>query len=192
MAAFIAGDEPVSFFDYNAPEAADVEGATTVVAVDGQTLETDLQGEALVGSWAGLTLPAVGSHPVYAVTTLDGRKQRTLLDTLIVVSPYDDWFNVVTARFEWDGAPEDDGTLYRLLNLAQEQVESYAPPFFGSGVPERFRSAQLVQARNTFNASISNGDGSMDLGGGIVINIRPLDWAVKQMIRPPKALKAVG
>ena len=191
MAAFIAGDTPVASFDFDKPD--ELPQGTTSLEVAGQTLPTEQTVDAFVGSWSGLTLPDVGVYPVYGVVTKDGRSQRTLVDALVVVDPDDQWFNVITAREDWDGAPEQDGTLHRLLNLAREQIEAYAPAVAdGTPVPERYRSAQLVQARNTFNASISNGDNSMDIGGGLIINIRPLDWAVKQMVRPPRGLKKVG
>ncbi|TDW50994.1 hypothetical protein EDF52_10282 [Curtobacterium sp. PhB42] len=191
MAAFIAGDQPVADFDFDAPEVADIEGASTVVSVAGQTLPTAHDGEALTGTWFDLTLPLVGEYPVYAVTTLGGRQQRTLLDTLVVVPAYDEWFNVVTARREWEGAPTDDGTLHRLLTVARDQVLAYAPDVRPpNSIPERYRSGQLMQARNTHNASVTNGEAQVD-AGGYVVNVRPLDWAVKQLLRPQRAKKGI-
>ncbi|QQD75100.1 hypothetical protein I8920_09485 [Curtobacterium sp. YC1] len=192
MAAFIAGDQPVADFDYDKPDELPQQGTTSLEVV-GQTLPTEQTVDAFVGSWSDLTLPEVGTYKVFGVVTKDGRSQRSLVDTLVVVDPDDEWHNVITARLEWDGAPDQDGTLQRLLSVARDQVEAYAPELpDGAAIPERYRAGQLMQARNTFNASITNGDNSVDLGGGLVISPRPLDWAVKQLLRPARAKKAVG
>lgn len=192
MASFISGDQPVASFDYVKPEEFPQGGAQSL-QVAGQTLAVAQATDAFIGSWDALVLPAVGSYPVYGVVTVKGRTQRALVDTLVVVDPADQWHNTVTARLEWEGGPEDDTTMHRLLVTSREQIEQYAPALpEGAAVPERYRAGQLMQARNTYNASISNGGDPMDLGGGIVITPRPLDWAVKQLVRPAKALKAVG
>jgi len=192
MAAFIYGDTPVADFDYDVPAAADVDSATVALSVDGQTLDAALSGSGVVGSWRGVELPEPGMHPVHIVVSADGRSERALTDWLVVCDPTDQWHNVITARLEWSGAPDPDGTLHRLLEVAREQVEAYGPTLDADGpVPERYRAAQLIQARNTWNASLTNGDAQVD-AGGFVVNVRPLDWAVKQLIRPLTTTKAFG
>jgi hypothetical protein len=191
MASFLAGDTPVADFDYNRPAAVDIQDATVTVSVSGQTVAAHDDGNGIVGTWDALTLPEPGMYPIYLLVTADGRTESTLADYLVVCDPADEWHNVITARLEWDGAPESDGKLARLLDVAREQVEAYAPVSNDTPVPERYRAAQLMQARNTFNASLTNGDQQTDMGG-FVMTIRPLDWAVKQLIRPLTATKAVG
>jgi hypothetical protein len=192
MAAFIYGDTPVADFDYDLPSAADFDDATVALSVDGQTIPAASNGRAVTGSWRTLSLPAEGSYPVFVLVTAGARTERVLIDWLVVVDPDDEWHNPITARLEWAGAPDSDGTLYRLLDVARDQVATYAPNLpVGSPVPERFRQAQLVQARNTWNASLTNGDTQVDVGG-FVVNVRPLDWAVKQLLRPKTATKGFG
>ncbi|MEN0101843.1 MAG: hypothetical protein AAGC90_02860 [Curtobacterium sp.] len=191
MAAFTHGDQPVASFEYTAPEAADRIGAKTALSVEGQTIATDTTGDSLYGTWDALTLPDPGFYPIYALTTVGERVERSLVDWLVVVDPADQWHNVATARLEWDGAPEQDGTLYRLLNTAREQVEAYAPALTGTEVPERYRAGQMSQARNMFNAAVTAGEVQVDLNGN-AIRPRPLDWAVKQLLRPARAKKALG
>lgn len=189
MASFLAGDSPVADFDYDLPAASDIDAATTTLSVAGQTLDAEAAGNVLTGSWASLELPESGMYPIYAVSAAGGRTERTLVDWLVVCDPADEWHNVVTARLEWAGAPEQDGVLARLLSVARDQCEAYGRQ--QETVPERYRAAQLMQARNTFNASLTNGDQQTDMGG-FVVTIRPLDWAVKQLLRPLTTTKAFG
>lgn len=192
MAAFIHGDTPVADFDYDEPAAADIDDATLHLEVAEQTLAATTDGRAVTGSWAALELPAPGMYPVYVVVTVGQRSERALVDWLVVVDPDDEWHDVFTARLEWPGAPQADGTLARLLDVARDQCQAYAPAVAaGAPIPERYRAAQLMQARNTFNASLTNGDQQTDMGG-FVVTIRPLDWAVKQLLRPLTATKAFG
>lgn len=192
MAAFIYGDTPVADFDYDIPAAADSEQVTVTLTVAGQVLAATIVGSYLVGSWRALTLPMPGMYPVYATVAAVGRTERALVDWLVVTDPDGQWHDVISARLEWAGAPEADGTLHRILDVARDQVEAYAPDIDpAASFPERYRQAQLVQARNTFNASLTNGDQQTDVGG-FVVTIRPLDWAVKQLIRPQSLTKAVG
>lgn len=194
MVSFLASDTPVADFDYDTPAAADVDtdGLTVALAAAGQTLPAEVQGVGVVGSWQPFDVPDPGMYPVHIVVAAAERTERVLTDWLVVCDPEDQWHNVITARMEWDGAPKPDGTLHRLLEVARDQVEAYAPSIAdGAPIPERYRAAQLIQARNTWNASLTNGDGQVD-AGGFVVNVRPLDWAVKQLIRPLTTTKAFG
>lgn len=191
MASFLAGDSPVADFDYDLPAAADIDNPTVTLEVLGQSIPATTSAHAIIGSWTTLDLPDPGMYPIFALVASGGRSERTLVDWLVICDPEDEWHNVLTARLEWAGAPERDGTLARLLDVAQEQVRAYAPMLLTMPVPERYRAAQLMQARNTFNASLTNGDQQTDMGG-FVMTIRPLDWAVKQLIRPLTATKALG
>ena len=192
MAAFIYGDTPVADFDYDVPAAAEVTGATVSLSVVGQSIPAEITGRALEGSWEALTLPGPGLYPIYVLTSTEGRSERALVDWLVVVDPEGEWHDVVTARLEWDGAPTADGTLHRLLDVARDQVQAYAPKLAAqTPIPERYRAGQLMQARNTWNASLTNGDTQVD-AGGFTVTVRPLDWAVKQLLRPLTATKAFG
>ena len=107
------------------------------------------------------------------------------------------WYSVDTdleqARLlgAWDDAPiENLETCGMLLEVAREQVIAYAPapaPLVeGEPVPEppaRYVYAQLMQAKNLFNAGTVTSSG--DIGeGGYTYTPRPLDRTVKQIIRP--------
>lgn len=53
----------------------------------------------------------------------------------------------------------------------------------GDAVPENWALAQIMQARNTFNAVKASPSGDFD-GSSYGITARPLDWSVKQILRP--------
>lgn len=50
-------------------------------------------------------------------------------------------------------------------------------------VPEAYKLAEIMQARNIWNAIKASSGGDMD-GSGFGISVMPLDWSVKQLLRP--------
>ncbi|GAA2172421.1 hypothetical protein GCM10009846_10290 [Agrococcus versicolor] len=95
------------------------------------------------------------------------------------------WHTIDSARHDWDGAPQDDARLFDLLAVAREQCEAYAPVLpLGAPVPLRYRQAQLLQARNVWNASRTDPGASTMGADGFQVTVYPLDWTVQQMLRP--------
>lgn len=114
----------------------------------------------------------------------DGRQER--LDAIqIVVHADDGWHTLPSARSEWQDAPARDERLWPLLELAKQQVLAFAPALEDGQLPPlNYRHAQLLQARNLFNAGRvdpSTGDAG---GEGFSLTPFPLDWNVKQLLRP--------
>lgn len=128
-----------------------------------------------------------------------------------VVETPDGWHTLASARDEWRDAPKTDVRLFDLLEIAKGQVIKYAPdedddgypdsslypgadvfPSNGVSVPTNYRYAQLMQARNLWNA------GRVDpANGGIgedsfIIQPRPLDWTVRQIIRPKRGVPTIA
>lgn len=112
------------------------------------------------------------------------------------------WHDLVSARRMWRDAPADDETLQTLLNTAQQQVVAYAPityddtgavvPIDPNAVPVNYRQAQLMQARNMWNAGKVD-PASAGMGDDtFAIRPFPLDWMVKQIIRPKTGVPIVG
>ncbi len=107
------------------------------------------------------------------------------------------WHDVESARNQWVDAPLDDVALEQLLEVAKGQVIAFAPalpePAEGAEqtVPEHYRMGQLMQARNLWNA------GKVDTASGgmgddtFIVRPRPLDWTVKQVLRPRKGVPRV-
>lgn len=99
------------------------------------------------------------------------------------------------ARAEWRDAPDNDVTLRRLLDVALEQVVEYGPRHVadeiaaGGPIPSRYVQAQLSQARNLLNSARMNPEGAIG-GDGFSFSPFPLDWVIRQTIRPKRG-KAV-
>lgn len=122
------------------------------------------------------------------VPRLIGRGSVTLPSVPVVIQADDGWQTVESARAAWSDAPADDERLYRLLDTARIQCEEFAPAFTGRA-PENFRQAQLLQARSIWaSGSVSQDD---QLGGGqLTVTVFPMDWSVKNLLRPRRAVGA--
>lgn len=99
------------------------------------------------------------------------------------------WHTLETARDQWVDAPIDDATLGELLEVAKDAVLAYAPSAEDIDaeepevIPTAYRTAQLMQARNVWNSSQASPTGYLD-GGSYTLTTFPLDWQVKQLLRP--------
>jgi hypothetical protein len=119
-----------------------------------------------------------------------------LNDSESVLSPFvveeqDGWHTLTSARREWPRCPvEDDVQLWELLAIARMQCLSYAEELETNAVPLNFKTAQLVQARNIWNASIADPTG--DSSGEFSFQPRPMDWHVKNLLRPRRGFPVVS
>lgn len=94
---------------------------------------------------------------------------------------------------DFDDIPED--VRERYLRAAYEQCLAFLPqkrdvlgnlvPDVPITVPERFRLAQINQARALFNSVISGPNDSLD-AGGVSVTVFPMDWTVKNLLRPKR------
>jgi hypothetical protein len=112
-----------------------------------------------------------------------------------------EWHTEESARNEWADAPidygdEGDATLATLLVVAKQAVVAFAPaveePLEDDNVPEGYRAAQLMQARNIWNASKASPSGDIDGGQYGIAAGFPLDWQVRQLIRPKRGRPVLG
>ena len=136
------------------------------------------EGAALIPVGAILAEPGVYTQEI----RLEGGGPTEYLDDerIVVESRRSKWLTCEWMREHWDDAPDDDAQLWELLNVARYEVEAFAPPSVPASV---LRSAQRTQAVNIWNASQASPSGDSD-GGGFGLTPLPLDWTVKQMLRP--------
>lgn len=88
-----------------------------------------------------------------------------------------------------DNSPEMDG----LEHVAKASFAWTTPaPSTGSPViPENYFLAIITQARNLKNAGVSPVAGGEFDGSGYGVSVFPLDWTVKQLLRPERGLGAI-
>lgn len=154
-------------------------------AIDGDTVEV---------SWPDTSpFETAGLYSLQVI--LSGANVRETMPALPVVVEYENsgWHTLESARRDWADAPIEDSQLFTLLYNARIQCEEFAPVLAeDERVPLTYRQAQLLQARNLWNAS------KVDAGSGgfgddsFVIRPFPMDWVVKNILRPQRAIPFVG
>jgi hypothetical protein len=208
VTAFYVGDVPAFPLVYS-PAAELSEFTAAVVYVDDTALTTVIDGNDVLATIK--LLPSPGVHSVRVVLTNVTKRETYELEPL-VVETRNGWHTLASARREWPDAAVSDAQLFNLLAVARGQVEAYAPalphpvatpPEIGpngwiyftetpqTGVPDNYRLAQLMQARNIFSATQPNSDTGY-VGDFAPAPARPLDWHVQQLLRPKKGRPSIG
>ena len=196
--AFYLDDILAEPFVIEPPDTIDLDeytGATATV-VDPVGVSSDCTATLEDGT-VEVTLPAEpltveGIHRVRV--TLTGTGTRRLPDVRFVVQDADSpWHTLDSIRDEWaDADAIDDGTLWELLQITRDQVLEFAPTLAeGVPVPDHYRYGQRLHSRNTWNASKVNTDGGLG-DGDFVLRPFPLDWHVKQILRPKRGIPVFG
>jgi hypothetical protein len=105
----------------------------------------------------------------------------------------------------WPDVPMVDEVCNLYLNAAKSACLAYAPALPEPSVlvdggyvvleeepsiPDEWVLAQVMQARNTYNAAKASPSGGFD-GSGYGISAHPLDWQVKQLLRPERGVGAI-
>ena len=95
----------------------------------------------------------------------------------------------------WVDAPvEDPPTMALYLAVAREACEAFAPdlPEGVTEIPDGWRLAQAMQARNIWNVGMTSPSGDFTgEGSSYAISSFPLDWQVQQLLRPRRAMGAI-
>lgn len=176
-------------FDEVAIQLRNPEGV--IVDIDG--FVGVIEDDNIVISWPDETpFVSPGIYTLTATITASDGPQRERIRPLYLVAQNDDgWHTVDSAREVWPDATDDDARLHQLLDLARQQVTAYAPALLiGTRAPANYREAQIMQCRNIWNA------GKVDPASGgfgedsFVIRPFPLDWMIKQILRPRTPLQA--
>lgn len=119
------------------------------------------------------------------------------------------WHTPESVRKFWKDAPADDDVCAAYLAAARDAVVAYAPPLPedydpaewplpGEGslpgdppqIPDSYALAQCMQARNMWNSGNAGANG-FD-GSEYGITVHPLDWQIKQILRPRRGLGAIA
>lgn len=107
----------------------------------------------------------------------------------IVIQALDGWLTLEQARNLWADAPLDDVLLYQILETAKAQCIAYAPAFTGV-VPLSYVQAQGLQARAIYQSVIANQQDNVGVDG-FQVRVFPLDFTIRAMLRPKRAVGAM-
>ena len=121
-----------------------------------------------------------------------GRRER-VAPVYLVAQAEDGWHTIDSARDNWSGAPDNDNSLYVLLQLAKAEVLAFGTTHEDPAARAiAYRTAQLMQARNTLNAGTADPATGGTGEEGFVLVAHPLDWAIKQRLRPETGVPEIG
>ena len=105
-----------------------------------------------------------------------------------VVQAIDGWLDLEQARSQWPDAPLDDVLLYQILESAREQCEDYAPALAVDALPPlNYLQAQLMQSRALHQSVIANKNDNVGIEG-FAVRVFPLDFTIRALLRPKKAI----
>jgi hypothetical protein len=137
--------------------------------------------------------PVAGIHRLRVTLTMGTFAQQIPDVPIVVVDPDDEWHSVESIRLEWPDAEHiPDASLWEILEVAKDQVLEFAPVLAaGVSIPVTWRTAQRVQSRNIWNAARVAPDGTAGMDD-FVIRPFPLDWHVKQILRPKRAIGGIA
>lgn len=189
LGSFMVGDIPLQpviltvFDDEGYPQ--DLDGLTASGTLNGVPLAVTVENDRL-----RIVLPLLSSAGVNILRVKLGTQALTPLR--FAVESGDQWVSIEEARDKWRDAPESDTALFELLETARITCVAFAPELAeGTAVPLNYRAANLMQARNQWNASKVDPNGQVG-ADGFQITIFPLDWAVKALLRPKNPRPVIG
>lgn len=105
---------------------------------------------------------------------------------------YTEGEDVAELRAYWSNVDEvDPADIAVHLAAAREQCEAFAPQLGDGGeVPEAWRLAQGMQARALYRSGVV-GSGDSYGAEGFTVTVFPMDWTVKNLLRPKRGVPVV-
>jgi hypothetical protein len=182
------GQDAVNLSSFNTATVALLSPSGVAVANHGLTAR--IANGAVIVDWPTQSVFTVAG--CYTIRVTLSHAANNLLERLapiyVVIQADDGWLTVDTIRVTWiDADTITDHQLWQLLAIARDQILEYAPTLAeGAKIPLNYVRAQELQARNLFNA------GKVDPSSGgmgedtFIIRPFPLDWSIKQLLRPQK------
>lgn len=185
--------EPIDLTPFAIAEVALYGPDNLPVVTEGFT--ATIVADTIVVEWPGTTPFETAGIYQLRITLRDvDLTVRERVPAVRLVADIDDgWHTLETARDDWRDAPLYDAWLYELLWTARDNVLAYAPALAdGAAVPINYRRAQLMQARNLWNAGKVDPSSGAQGDDTFVMRPYPLDWVIKQILRPATGKPVIG
>jgi hypothetical protein len=153
------------------------------------SLTGDEHGNHLEFTWEETTLLEIPGVYKIIVTFFDPLGVEIQCEPFsFVVQEIDGWLTLETTRAQWSDAPLDDVFLRQILDTAKAQCVAYAPSLLlGAQVPVTYVQAQLLQARAIYQSVIANQQDAVGVEG-FQVRVFPLDFTIRAMLRPKRAI----
>ncbi len=202
--AYYVGDIPIGEFIIEPPDSVEADrystSTATVISPSGTTQVipsyVHSNGSIRVGPATESPFDVPGIY-IFRITLTDaGSAYIQLPDARIVAQDADaSWHNLDSIREDWADADNiADGTLFDLLEVARKDVTAYGPSLGEpepAVIPTNYLVAQRMQTRNIWNANKVSPDGGIG-EGDFIIRPFPLDWQIKQLLRPRRGTPVIG
>lgn len=196
------GDAPASPLTWSLEPYEDLAGTGWTVTAswfdpDGSTTGTPLPGATLNTTDGTLSVPIpAGVFSLHGLGTVsvvltDASTSIYLPPLPVVVEGTEAWVSMDYAYRTWVDAPDDPLDLFLSLESARLACEAFAPALEeGQPRPLSYTRACLAQARAVWQSDRGTRDG--ELGAeGYAVPVYPLDWHVKQLLRPKSGVPIV-
>jgi hypothetical protein len=160
------------------------------VGVDLGVLTTTVaDGHGIHVAWPATSkFTAPGIYTLRSKFTVTGGELVSTEPLQIVIQQADGWLTLEQARSLWADAPLDDVLLYQILDTAKTQCIAYAPVLgITDSVPVTYVQAQLMQSRAIFQSIIANQNDQVGIEG-FQVRVFPLDFTIRAMLRPKRAI----
>lgn len=184
----VRGQDAVNLSSFNTATVTLLSPSGVTVANHGLTAQIT-NGVVVVAWGTQAILTEAGCYTIrVTLTNTAGTRREQLAPIYVVIQADDGWLTVDTIRVTWiDADTISDHQLWQLLSIARDQILEYAPTLAqGAKVPLNYVRAQELQARNLYNAGkVDPSNGGMG-DDTFVIRPFPLDWSIKQLLRPQK------
>lgn len=159
-----------------------------IATISDDTVHVDLSGNYFTGP---------GVYKLQVILSAPGIQETLRPVGVAIETAAEGWMTTGEAQEYWPTVEHIDGAeMYELLQIAKRDCIAYLDRLYavGAEVKEDWRRAQVIHARNIYNAT------KVDAASGVIgedgtsykLTTFPMDWHVKNLLRPQKGGYRIG